>query len=230
MTRVLIIDDDEQLRRFLSICLSSQGYTVLDAADAAQGAGICALEQPDLVIMDLGLPDKDGHALLADLRSFFKGPILVLSVRDSEREKVAALDGGANDYIEKPFGANELLARIRSVMRTFDAIDVPSAVYDDGHLRVEVANRWVTLEGAPVHLSPKEFELLCCLIARPGRIVTQQQLLRAIWGEQHQHDSHYLRVFVGRLRSKLGDQPARPRYIQTEAGVGYRFLGSGDGT
>lgn len=229
MTQVLIIDDDAQLRRFLTICLTSQGYEVLEATNAEEGAQRCALEQPNLVIMDLGLPDKDGHALLADLRSFFKGPILVLSVRDSEREKVAALDGGANDYIEKPFGANELLARIRSVMRTFDAIDIPSVVYDDGHLRVEVAKRLVTLSGTPVQLSRKEFELLCQLLARPGHIVTQQQLLREIWGEHHHQDTHYLRVFIGRLRGKLGDVPARPKYIQTEAGVGYRFIGKMDG-
>lgn len=228
MTRILVIDDDGQIRRFLSICLKSQGYEVVEAANAEQGAALCALEEPDMIIMDLGLPDKDGHALLSDLRAFFPGPILVLSVRNSEREKVAALDGGANDYVEKPFGANELLARIRSIMRTFNAIDLPSTIYDDGYLRVDVANRQVSIQGNAVHLSRKEFELLCCLIEHPGRILTQHQLLQRIWGKQHEHNTHYLRVFIGRLRSKLGDLPAHPRYIQTEAGVGYRFIGNSD--
>lgn len=226
MTRVLVIDDDAQIRRFLTICLGSQGYTIIEAEDGTQGARSCALQQPDLVIMDLGLPDMDGHDLLKDLRSFYEGPVIVLSVRDSEREKVAALDGGANDYVEKPFGANELLARVRSTLRTFRTIDVPPAIYDDGELRVDIADRRVTLAGDEIHLSKKEFDLLRCLIARPGRIITQQQLLKEIWGPEHHQDSHYLRVFVGRLRSKLKDEPTRPRYIQTEAGVGYRFIGN----
>lgn len=226
MNRILVIDDDAQIRRFLSICLGSQGYTIIEAGDGTQGAQACALQQPDLVIMDLGLPDMDGQDLLRDLRAFYEGPLIVLSVRNSEREKVTALDGGANDYVEKPFAANELLARVRSTLRTFRTIDVPAAIYDDGNLQVDLANRRVTLAGEEVHLSKKEFELLRSLIARPGRIITQQQLLREIWGPEHQHDSHYLRVFIGRLRSKLQDEATRPRYIQTEAGVGYRFTGN----
>lgn len=226
MNRILVIDDDAQIRRFLTICLGSQGYTVIEAEDGTRGAEACALQHPDLVIMDLGLPDMDGHDLLKDLRTFFAGPVIVLSVRDSEREKVAALDGGANDYVEKPFGANELLARVRSTLRTFRTIDVPSAIYDDGNLYVDIADRRVSLAGEEVHLSKKEFELLRCLLSHPGRIVTQQQLLKDIWGPQHHKDSHYLRIFIGRLRSKLRDEPTCPRYIQTEAGVGYRFIGN----
>lgn len=224
MARILIIDDEPQIRRFLTICLESQGYDALLAENAATGLQLAALQEPDLIIMDLGLPDMDGQQLLERLRDFYQGPVIVLSVRNRERDKVAALDHGANDYVEKPFGANELLARIRSVLRTFGNIEVPAAVYDDGCLLVDLSARRVVLSGEEVHLSKKEFELLRCLIAHPGRIVTQQQLLREIWGTHHTHDSHYLRIFIGRLRAKLHDDPTDPRYIETEAGVGYRFL------
>lgn len=228
MTQVLIIDDEPQIRRFLTICLGSQGYQLLEAEDARQGLQQTALHQPDLVIMDLGLPDMDGQLLLQRMREFYKGPVIVLSVRNGEKDKVMALDNGANDYVEKPFGANELLARIRSVLRTFGDVAVPPTGYDDGHLRVDLLDRHVTLAGEDLHLSKKEFELLRSLIAHPGRIVTQQQLLKDIWGPHHTHDTHYLRIFIGRLRSKLGDDPTAPRYIETEAGVGYRFIGQPD--
>lgn len=224
MSRILVIDDEPQIRRFLTICLGSQGYRVLEANDAREGLQQCALHEPDLVIMDLGLPDMDGQQLLARLREFYLGPVIVLSVRNGERDKVQALDTGANDYVEKPFGANELLARIRSVLRTFQSIDVPPTGYDDGVLQVDLLDRRVRMNAEDVHLSRKEFELLRALIAHPGHIVTQQQLLKDLWGPHHTHDTHYLRVFVGRLRSKLGDDPTAPRYIETEAGVGYRFI------
>lgn len=225
MTHVLIIDDEPQIRRFLTICLGSQGYQLIEAADARSGLEQAALHEPDLVVMDLGLPDMDGQVLLQRLREFYLGPIIVLSVRNSERDKVTALDNGANDYVEKPFGANELLARIRSVLRTFASIDVPPTGFDDGHLKVDLQARRVNLGGDDVHLSRKEFDLLRRLIAHPGRIVTQQQLLKEIWGPHHSHDTHYLRIFVGRLRAKLNDDPTAPRYVETEAGVGYRFIG-----
>ncbi|WP_151703587.1 response regulator [Nitrincola alkalilacustris] len=223
MTQILIIDDEPQIRRFLTICLSSQGYQVLEAVDALSGLQTAALKSPDLIIMDLGLPDIDGQDLLKALRDFYQGPVIVLSVRSSEKEKVQALDSGCNDYVEKPFGANELLARIRSVLRTFSSIDVPPVNFDDGYLSVDLQSRKVQLNGEEVHLSKKEFELLRALITYPGRILTQQQLLREIWGEYHTKDTHYLRVFIGRLRSKLKDDPTAPRYIETETGVGYRF-------
>lgn len=225
MTRILVVDDEPQIRRFLNISLSSQGYSILEAADGAEGLKLTALEDPDLIILDLGLPDMDGQEVLKSLRDFFKGPIIVLSVRDSEREKVTALDAGCNDYVEKPFGVKELLARIRSVLKTFSAIDPPPTSYDDGHLAVDLYSRKVTLRQHDIHLSRKEFELLRLFISYPGRIMTQQYLLREIWGPSHAHDTHYLRVFIGRLRSKLRDDPTCPRYIETEAGVGYRFLG-----
>jgi two-component system, OmpR family, KDP operon response regulator KdpE len=224
MARVLVIDDEIQIRRFLSICLGSQGYDILEAANAGKGLEQAALHQPDLIVMDLGLPDMDGQQLLKELRVFFSGPVIVLSVRNAERDKVMALDQGANDYVEKPFGANEFLARIRSVLRTFSSIELPATAYDDGRLHVDLALRRVTLEGEDVHLSRKEFELLRCLMKYRGRIVTQQQLLRHIWGPHHLHDTQYLRVFIGRLRSKLRDDPTQPVYIETETGVGYRFM------
>ncbi|WP_205890104.1 response regulator [Pseudomonas jilinensis] len=225
VTRVLVIDDEPQIRRFLNICLGSQGYQVLEAEDGRRGLAQAALHQPDVLIMDLGLPDMDGQQLLKTLREFYLGPLIVLSVRNGERDKVQALDNGANDYVEKPFGANELLARIRSVLRTFASIEVPPSGFDDGYLKVDLQARRVRLGDEDVHLSRKEFELLRCLISHPGRIITQQQLLKDIWGPHHSHDTHYLRIFIGRLRSKLDDDPTAPRYIETEAGVGYRFIG-----
>lgn len=228
MSRILVIDDEPQIRRFLSIGLESQGYSVLLAADARAGLEALVLEQPDLVIMDLGLPDMDGQALLLQVREIFAGPVIILSVRNSEREKVNALDNGANDYVEKPFGVAELLARVRSLLRNVAGREPPPARYDDGHLAVDFLDRRVRVDGEEVHLSRKEFELLRRLMEYPGRIVTQQQLLDAVWGPGHREDTHYLRVFIGRLRARLGDPPTSPRYIQTETGVGYRFLGQVD--
>ncbi|MEZ5598940.1 MAG: winged helix-turn-helix domain-containing protein [Pseudomonadales bacterium] len=228
MTRVLVIDDEPQIRRFLTICLESQAYDVLEAEDARLGLQQAALHEPDLVITDLGLPDLDGQDLLVRLREFYRGPVIVLSVRESERDKVAAFDNGANDYVQKPFSANELLARVRATLRTFSRIAVPATGYSDDHLSVDLLDHRVTLDGGDIHLSRKEFELLRCLIQHPGRVVTQQQLLKEIWGPHHQHDTHYLRIFIGRLRNKLGDDPTAPRYIETEAGVGYRFVSHRD--
>jgi two-component system KDP operon response regulator KdpE len=226
MARILVIDDEPQIRRFLTISLGSQGYIVLEAGDGSSGLHTAALEEPDLIILDLGLPDMDGHEVLKALRDFYKRPIIVLSVRDSERDKVAALDAGCNDYVQKPFGVKELLARIRSVLRTFSDLDPPPINYDDGQLVVDIFSHRVKLHDKDIHLSKKEFELLHLFIAHPGRIMTQQYLLREIWGASHADDTHYLRVFIGRLRSKLGDDPTNPQYIETEAGVGYRFLGN----
>lgn len=224
MTTLLIIDDEPQIRRFLTISLGSQGYDILEAENGRKGLELAALKQPELVILDLGLPDLDGQQVLLQLRDFYQGPVIVLSVRDSEREKVQALDAGCNDYIEKPFGVNELLARIRAVLRTFSTIEVPPSGYDDGTLKVDLLQRRVVLSGEEVHLSRKEFELLRELVTHPGRILTQHYLLKQIWGTHHTKDNHYLRIFIGRLRSKLGDNPTTPRYIETESGIGYRFI------
>lgn len=228
MKRILIIDDEPQIRRFLNISLGSQGYKILEAENGGRGLERAALEAPDLIVLDLGLPDLDGQEVLKALRDFYQGPIIVLSVRNSEQEKVRALDGGCNDYVEKPFAVNELLARIRAVLRTFSSIELPLTGYDDGHLQIDLQEHTVRLDDEEIRLSKKEFELLKLLTAYPGRILTQQQLLREVWGPQHAEDNHYLRVFIGRLRSKLHDDPTSPHYIETRAGVGYRFIGNSE--
>jgi two-component system KDP operon response regulator KdpE len=223
--KILVIDDEPQIRRFLRISLSSQGYEIIEAATGEAGLAAAALENPHLIVLDLGLPDKDGHEVLAALREFYQGPVIVLSVRYHETEKVKALDAGANDYVVKPFGVKELLARLRNLLRTFEGVESSPPVFDDGYLFIDLLDRRVTVDAKDIRLSRKEFELLKLLIIHAGRIVTQQQLLREVWGASHTEDSHYLRIFIARLRGKLGDNPAEPRYIETEPGVGYRFIG-----
>jgi two-component system KDP operon response regulator KdpE len=225
MSRILIIDDEPQIRRFLRISLVSQGYEVVEAETGEAGLTSAGLENPQLIILDLGLPDREGHEVLKILREFFEGPIIVLSVRYRETEKVRALDAGANDYVVKPFGIQELLARIRSLLKLFEGVENIPAMYSDGNLTIDLINRRVAIQGSEIRLSRKEFELLRMLMSHPGRIVTQQQLLQQIWGPTHKEDTHYLRIFVAKLRSKLKDNPTEPRYIETEPGVGYRFLG-----
>lgn len=224
MTRILIVDDESQIRKFLRISLSSQGYEIIEASDGATAITQAATQSPELVILDLGLPDKDGQAVLKEIRDFYKGAIIVLSVRQSESEKINALDNGANDYVTKPFGIQELLARIRGLLRTFSHVDSPLPLFDDGTLRIDLTQRQTLFKNKEVHLSRKEFELLRMLLLQPGRIITQQQLLRQLWGPTHINDNHYLRIVVARLRSKLQDDPANPRYLETEPGVGYRFI------
>lgn len=225
MSRILVVDDEPQIRRFLRISLSSQGYDVLEAETGEAGLARAGVENPHLIILDLGLPDSEGHDVLKTLRGFFEGPIIILSVRHNEVEKVRALDAGANDYVVKPFGIKELLARIRSLLKIFEGVESLPAVFDDGNLKIDLVSRRVKIEGGDVRLSRKEFELLKFLMSHPGRIVTQQQLLQEIWGPTHRGDTHYLRIFVAKLRAKLKDDPTEPRYIETEPGVGYRFLG-----
>lgn len=230
MNKVLIIDDEPQIRRFLRISLGSQGYVVLEAASAQHGLSMAAVDSPDMIVLDLGLPDQDGKEVLRELRSFSEVPVLILSVRNDEAEKVWALDHGANDYVVKPFGVKEFLARVRVLLRAFNGADQGLATYDDGRLRVDLLERRASLEGEDVHFSRRELELLWALIRHRGRLVTQQQLLRELWGPAHLEDTQYLRVFIGRLRAKLGDDPANPHYIETEPGVGYRFLDRSTGT
>lgn len=225
MTSILIIDDEPQIRRFLSISLGSQDYRTLEAESGTRGLELLALEQPDLVILDLGLPDLDGQQVLQQLRQFSETPVIVLSVRNSEKEKVLALDNGANDYVEKPFGVKELLARIRAVLRTSSGKGPQPTGYDDGHLCIDYRLRTVSLDAERIHFSPREYDLLLALVQHPGQILTQQYLLKRFWGEAHLGDSHYLRIFIRQIRNKLGDDPAQPTYIETEPGVGYRFIG-----
>lgn len=223
--RVLVIDDEPQIRRFLEISLRAQGYAVAEADTGQGGLEALAMQGADLVILDLGLPDLDGHAVLKALRGWSQVPVIVLTVRAGEAEKVAALDAGANDYVTKPFGVQELMARARALLRAqAQAGDEASPVYDDGRLRVDLARREVSVAGEAVVLSRKEYALLALLLRHAGRVVTQPQLLREVWGPTHQQDTHYLRILVAKLRQKLGDDAAAPRWIATEPGVGLRFL------
>ena len=222
--RVLVIDDEAQIRRFLDIGLRAEGYAVLLAANAAEGLALAATQSPDLVILDIGLPDREGHDVLAELRQWSAVPVLMLSVRDAESEKVRALDRGANDYVTKPFGIQELMARLRALLRNRPGGPELPPRYDDGHLVVDLARREVTLDGGLLSLTRKEYAVLAMLLQHAGRVVTQQQLLREIWGPSHAGDSQYLRIVLGKLRQKLGDDPAAPRWLKTEPGVGYRFI------
>lgn len=222
--RVLVIDDEPQIRRFLDIGLRAEGYAVLLAATGAEGLALAATQSPDLVILDIGLPDMDGHAVLAELRQWSQLPVLMLSVRDAESEKVRALDRGANDYMTKPFGIQELMARLRALLRNRPGEPELPPRYDDGHLAIDLARREVSLDGAPVALTRKEYAVLELLLRHAGRVVTQQQLLREVWGPTHTGDSQYLRIVIGKLRQKLGDDPANPRWLKTEPGVGHRFI------
>ncbi|QKE63179.1 response regulator [Aquipseudomonas campi] len=222
-TTILVIDDEAQIRKFLRISLTAQGYKVLEGANGSEGLAQAALGKPDLVVLDLGLPDMDGQQVLRELREWSAVPVLVLSVRASEGEKVLALDGGANDYVTKPFGIQEFLARVRVLLRQAGAGEQQEAVVSSGPLNLDFAYRRVTLDAVEVALTRKEYAVLAMLARHLGRVVTQQQLLKDIWGPSHVEDSHYLRVVVGHLRQKLGDDPAAPRFIVTEAGVGYRL-------
>jgi len=221
--KIVIIDDETQIRRMLRIALKSEDYEVAEADSAEAGLALVARAQPDLVILDLGLPDMDGHQLLAELRGWSSVPVIVLSVRAGEREKVRALDVGAQDYVTKPFSIEELLARIRAALRDRLKPDVP-ALLDDGYLQVDLSRRLVRVAGREVELTPKEYAVLALLARSPNCVITQTQLLQEIWGPAHQKDTHYLRIIVSHLRQKLGDDPTEPKYIKTEAGVGYRLI------
>lgn len=222
--KVLVVEDDPGIRKFLSVALRAQGFELIEAVSGRDGIGMAATASPDLVILDLGLPDMDGKEVIRRIREWSQVPILILSVRQAEEEKVAALDFGANDYVVKPFGISELLARIRALLRTVRGNETALAEIVCGDLRVNLARHEVTLGARSIKLTRKEFDLLALLMRNAGRILTHRQLLHDIWGPAHEHDMHYLRVFVGRLRQKLDDDPADPRFILNEPGVGYRFL------
>lgn len=221
---ILVIDDEPQIRKFLDIALRAQGYGTLLAENGLKGLEIMASKGADLVILDLGLPDMDGLQVLQELRQWSATPVIVLSVRSGEEEKVALLDAGANDYVTKPFSVQELMARIRVILRSKPAQPQDSQLYDDGYLQVNVAQHTVQVQGEPVALTRKEFQLLALLIKHQGQILTQPQLLKELWGPTHQEDTHYLRILVAKLRAKLGDNALEPKYILTEPGVGLRFL------
>jgi two-component system KDP operon response regulator KdpE len=222
--RILIVDDEPQIRKFLEISLRAQGHVVLQADTGEAGLAALATQGADLVILDIGLPDRDGHAVLRELRQWSHVPVIMLTVRADEREKVAALDGGADDYVTKPFGIQELMARIRALLRMGAAgIEQESPVYALDGLVVDLARREVQADGRDVAMTRKEFALLALLARNAGRVVTQPQLLREVWGPTHEEDTHYLRILVAKLRQKLGDDAAAPRWIVTEPGVGLRL-------
>lgn len=222
---VLIIEDEAPIRRFLRTTLEGAGYRSLEAAGAKEGTSLAASHNPDLVLLDLGLPDRDGLEVIRALRQWSAVPIIVLSARDRERDKIDGLDAGADDYLTKPFAVGELNARIRAALRRAARRDGEAQpVFRHGGLEIDLQRRLVRREGGEVHLTPNEFKLLDYLARNAGKVVTHGQLLRAVWGAASPDQAHYPRVFVHQLRHKLEPDPARPRYIRTEPGVGYRLV------
>ncbi len=221
--RILVVDDEPQLLRSLRTTLAAHGYDVQTATTGEEALDLLAARLPDLVVLDLVLPGLSGLAVCQELRARAPVPILILSARGDERDKVAALDAGADDYLTKPFGVNELLARIRAALRRAAGARGPSTVVESGDLRIDVDRRVVTRGGAEVRLTPTEFDLLKALVANAGRVLTHGYLLRVVWGPQYDGESQLVRVFIGQLRRKIERDPARPAHIVTEPGVGYRF-------
>ncbi len=222
--RVLVVDDEPQIQRFLKPSLGAAGFEVIAAATGAEALRAAATQAPDVILLDLGLPDMDGKDVIARLRTWSKVPIVVLSARDRESEKIAALDLGADDYINKPFGIGELMARLRTALRHAAQRAGEVSRVTSGQLVIDIAARSVMRAGKPIRLTPKEFELLTILARNAERVVTHRQILTAVWGPAHTQDLQYLRVFIGQLRQKLRGSPGEPELIQTESGIGYRLV------
>ena len=221
---VLIVEDEPQIRRFVRLALEEEGCAVVEAGTIAQGLAAAGQAAPDLLILDLGLPDGNGVDLIRDLRNWTSLPILILSARAAEHDKIDALDAGADDYLTKPFGVGELRARLRALLRRRERPPISVApLVEFGSVTVDLAQRQVKRAGEVIHLTPIEYRLLAMLVSHPGQVLTQRKLLRDIWGASYVESSHYLRVYVGHLRQKLEDDPTQPRYFLTETGVGYRF-------
>lgn len=221
--RVLVVDDEPQIQRVLRPALTACGYEVLEAATGHEALRIIAASAPDAAVVDLGLPDMDGKEILRQARAFSKIPMIVLSARDREAEKIEALDSGADDYVLKPFGIGELMARLRAALRHTVQDGQEPARIEAGGLSIDFAKHLVTKSCVPVRLTPKEYDLLTTLARNAGRLVTHRQILTAVWGPAHQSDTQYLRVFIGQLRAKIEDDPSAPRLILTDPGAGYRF-------
>lgn len=223
--RILVIEDEAPIRKFLRVSLSAQGYGLLEAETGRKGLVEAASQQPDLVLLDLGLPDLDGLQWLREFRGWSKTPVIVLSARGQEKDKVLALDAGADDYLTKPFGVNELLARIRVALRhaAVSGKDDGESEFEVGDLRIDLVKRRVTLRDEELRLTPTEYRLLTTLARHAGKVLTHRQLLLEVWGPGSTYENHYLRVYVGQLRQKIETDPARPRYLLTEQGVGYRM-------
>jgi two-component system KDP operon response regulator KdpE len=223
--RVLVVDDEPQMHRFLGPALTAAGYEPIRAETGRQALAEIARSAPDAVVLDLGLPDIDGQEVLAKARVFYEGPIIILSARDREVEKIEALDAGADDYVEKPFRVGELLARLRVAMRRqLRQPDAPPPVVYAGDLVIDIPRRLVTRAGEPVRLSPKEYDLLVKLAEADGKVLTHKELLLSLWGPAHLHDMQYLRVFIGQLRQKIEADPSEPKRLLTQPGIGYRFM------
>jgi two-component system KDP operon response regulator KdpE len=223
--RVLVIEDEEDIRRFVRLALVSEGHDVTEASSMQRGLIDAGTRPPDLVVLDLGLPDGDGVDFIREFRTWSSVPILVLSARAGEAEKVQALDAGADDYLVKPFGSAELLARARAHLRRRQQVTgAGDALLSFGEVTLDRAHRRVTRAGQLVHLTPIEYRLLALLTARPDRVLTHRHLLQELWGPSHADDAHYLRVHMGNLRKKIEQDPSRPRWLVTEIGVGYRFV------
>jgi two-component system KDP operon response regulator KdpE len=223
--RALLIEDETPIRNFLAASLASAGYDVLEAPTGAQALKLASGQPPDVILLDLGLPDMDGQQVLLELRQWLSIPIVILTARDQEQQKITALDNGADDYVTKPFSTGELLARMRAALRHNgrNADQSGSEVFESNGLSVDSAQRKVSVHNAAVHLTPIEFKLLTTLIHHRGKVLTHRQLLKEVWGPQHVGETHYLRVFMASLRRKLEAEPARPQFLVTEQGIGYRF-------
>jgi two-component system, OmpR family, KDP operon response regulator KdpE len=222
---VIVIEDEPKIRRFVRMSLESEGFTVFEAESVKRGLIEAGTRKPDMVVLDLGLPDADGVDFIRDLRTWSDIPVIVLSARTSEVDKVKALDAGADDYLIKPFGTAELLARVRAQLRRRRlAVGENRSVCEFGNICVDLARRTVERDGQPIHLTPIEYRLLTSLLASPDSVLTHRQLLRQVWGPAHAEDSHYVRVYMGHLRKKIEVDPSQPKHILTEAGIGYRFV------
>lgn len=227
MPVVLLVEDEPQIRRFTGMALKAEGWQVFEVDTMRRGLIEAGTRTPDMIVLDLGLPDGDGVDFIKDVRKWSAVPIIVLSARAGEADKIRALDAGADDYMTKPFGVNELLARIRSTLRRLraGAVNVDGTIAF-GDVRIDMRARMVSRAGVRVHLTPTEYRLLAALAVNAGRVVTNRQLLAEVWGPANGDNSHYLRIYMGHLRQKLEDDPARPRYLITETAVGYRLLPS----
>ena len=221
---VIIIEDEDKIRRFVRLALEEGQLDVFEADSVKRGLIEAGTRQPDLIVLDLGLPDGNGIEFIREFRTWSEAPVIVLSARTSESDKVAALDAGADDYLIKPFGTAELLARVRAnLRRRFRAGPSGLTVFQFGRIQVDFGKRSVEKDGQSIHLTPIEFRLLAYLIANPDTVLTHRQLLKAVWGPSHSEDSHYVRIYMGHVRKKIEDDPTRPIHILTESGVGYRF-------
>ena len=223
-SHILIIEDDKKIRRFVQLALEAESYKVFEAETMQQGLIDSATRKPELIILDLALPDGDGLDFIRDIRQWSQTPIIVLSARTHEEDKIKALDYGADDFLTKPFGVGELLARVRAILRRHLAMSHESPIISFADIKIDLIKHYVTKGTQEVHLTPIEFKLLTELTAHPGKVLTQRHLLTTVWGADYLNQTHYLRIYMRRLRQRIEDNPAKPKYLLTETGIGYRFV------